>query len=160
MSCPCGSTDELANCCEPYVRGERPAPTAEALMRSRYTCYTLNEVDYIVASHDPATRDDVDRDAAAQWAEGAEWQGLEILDVVDGGGVDDTGVVEFVAKFAIQGQEQRHHERSNFKKIDGSWYYVDGEMVRPKPVKREGARVGRNELCPCGSGKKFKKCCG
>lgn len=160
MSCPCGSNDELAECCEPYVRGQKLAPTAEALMRSRYTSYTMNEVDYIAQTHHAEGRDDVDRDAAQQWAEQAEWLGLDIIDTVDGKEGDDTGVVEFAARFVLQGAEQRHHERSTFKKVDGSWYYVDGDMVKAKPVVRESAKVGRNEPCPCGSGKKYKRCCG
>lgn len=159
MSCPCGSNLELKSCCEPYVRGEKFAPTAEALMRSRYTSYTMNEVDYIVTSHVPEGQDDVDKEAAGKWAEAAEWQGLEIVETEGGKESDSEGVVEFVAKYSVQGVEQRHHERSRFKKVDGKWYYVDGDMVRPKPVTR-GAKVGRNEPCPCGSGKKYKKCCG
>lgn len=160
MSCPCGSTSEFEKCCEPYIRGTKPAPTAEALMRSRYTSYTLKEVDYIARTHDPESRDDVDKDAAQQWADQAEWQGLEIVETEAGTEQDDTGVVEFIAKFSLQGKDQRHHERSTFKKVDGNWYYLDGDMVRPKPVKRDAPKVGRNEPCSCGSGKKFKKCCG
>ena len=128
-------------------------------MRSRYTAYTMEEVDYIVSSHHESSRDDVDRDAALKWAEQAEWSGLEIVETEKGQEGDDEGVVEFVAKFSLQGAEQRHHERSRFKKVDGKWFYVDGDMVKPKPVTR-GAKVGRNEPCPCGSGKKYKRCCG
>ena len=128
-------------------------------MRSRYTAYTMEEVDYIVSSHHESSRDDVDRDAALKWAEQAEWSGLEIVETEKGQEADDEGVVEFVAKFSLQGAEQRHHERSRFKKVDGKWFYVDGDMVKPKPVTR-GAKVGRNEPCPCGSGKKYKRCCG
>ena len=160
MSCPCGNTAELADCCEPYVKGERPAPTAEALMRSRYSSYSMEAVEYIAESHLPETRDEVDQEAAKQWAEQAEWMGLDILDTVDGQEGDSEGIVEFRAKFKLQGVDQVHHERSTFKKVEDKWYYVDGEMVKAKPIVREGAKVGRNEPCPCGSGKKFKRCCG
>ena len=160
MTCPCGSPKELADCCEPYVQGKEAAPTAEALMRSRYVSYTMGEVGYIAATHLPDNRDDVDLKAAERWAEHAEWQGLDIIESVAGKVDDDEGVVEFVARFAMQGKDQRHHERSTFKKVEGKWYYVDGDMVKPKPVVREGAKVGRNEPCPCGSGKKHKRCCG
>ena len=159
MICACGSNLEIAECCEPYVLGTKPAPTAEALMRSRYTSYTMGKAEYIAETHSPESRDEVDQEAAKQWAEQAEWLGLEILDTEKGGEGDDEGVVEFVASFAMQGKEQRHHERSSFKKIEGKWYYVDGDMVKAKPVVRESAKVGRNEPCPCGSGKKFKRCC-
>ncbi len=159
MTCPCGSPLELAECCEPYVKGVKPAPTAEALMRSRYACYTMQEVDYIVSTHHPEGREDVDRDSALQWAEQADWLGLQIVDTEAGGEDDDEGVVEFIASFTLQGKPQTHHERSNFKKVDGKWFYVDGEMTKRKPIVREDKKVGRNEPCPCGSGKKYKKCC-
>lgn len=159
MSCPCGSQIELSNCCEPYVQGKAVAPTAEALMRSRYTSYTLEAVDYIVSTHLEDSRDDVDREAAEAWAKNAEWLGLEIVEAVDGGADDDDGVVEFIAKYRAADAEHTHHERSTFKKVEGKWYYVDGGMVKPKPTVREGAKVGRNEPCPCGSGKKYKRCC-
>ncbi len=160
MTCPCGTTEELANCCEPYVKGEKNAPTAEALMRSRYTSYTMEAVDYIVDTHHADSREDVDRDAALHWAQAATWQGLQIIETEKGGEDDDEGVVEFIARFGLQGKSQVHHERSNFKKVDGKWYYVDGEMTKQKPIVREGKKVGRNEPCSCGSGKKYKKCCG
>ncbi|MCP4444370.1 MAG: YchJ family protein [Myxococcales bacterium] len=159
MSCPCGSTQELAECCEPYVKGEKVAPTAEALMRSRYTSYTMEEVDYIVDTHHPEGREDVDRDAALQWSQQAHWLGLQIVDTEKGGESEDEGVVEFIANFGLQGKPQSHHERSNFRKVDGKWFYVDGEMTKRKPIVREEKKVGRNEPCPCGSGKKYKKCC-
>lgn len=158
MSCPCGSHLEFADCCEPYIKAEKSAPTAEALMRSRYSAYTVEEVDYIVDTHHADSRDDVDREAALQWAKQAAWLGLEILETVDGGEKDEEGVVEFVANFSLQGKPQSHHERSNFKKVDGKWYYVDGEMTKKKPIVRESKKIGRNEPCPCGSGKKYKKC--
>ena len=160
MTCACGSQLEADNCCEPYVLGTAFAPTAEALMRSRYVSYTMGKVEYISTTHDPDKRDDVDLKAAEQWAEHAEWQGLDIIDTEAGGADDDEGVVEFAARFGMQGKDQRHHERSRFKKIEGKWYYMDGDMVKNKPVVREGAKVGRNEPCPCGSGKKYKRCCG
>jgi SEC-C motif-containing protein len=142
------------------VRGDKVAPTAEALMRSRYVAYTMEETGYIVDTHDAATRDDVDVEAAEAWAKQAEWHGLEIVDTEGGGENDEQGVVEFIARYAVEGVEHKHHERSRFKKDDGRWYYVDGDMVKPRPVKREGKKVGRNEPCPCGSGKKYKRCCG
>jgi SEC-C motif-containing protein len=69
-------------------------------------------------------------------------------------------VVEFIAKYAIDGNDFKHHERATFRRIDGDWFYMDGDMVKPKPVVRDKPKVGRNEPCPCGSGKKYKKCHG
>jgi SEC-C motif-containing protein len=129
-------------------------------MRSRYTAYTMGEVDYIVETHVPDGRDSVDRDGAAKWAEESTWDGLEIVTTEAGGPDDDEGMVEFIARYSMEGAGFVHHERSTFKKIDGRWYYEDGEMVKKQPKRRETPKVGRNEPCPCGSGKKYKKCHG
>ncbi len=162
--CPCGKGPTLADCCGPIITGKIAAPTAEALMRSRYTAYVVNNIDHVAATHDPATRDQVDREAAAAWATQAKWLGLQIIETEAGGPDDDGGVVEFVARFELAGKITPHHERSRFiKKDEGAgprWFYLDGETMKPKPVEREAPKVGRNEPCPCGSGKKFKKCHG
>lgn len=129
-------------------------------MRSRYTAYTIQEIDYIVATHDSSVTGDVDRDATLEWAQKSEWLGLEIVDTEAGGKEDDEGTVEFIARYKVQGSEATHHERSRFRRAEGRWVYLDGGMVKPKPVVRDEPKVGRNSPCPCGSGKKFKKCCG
>jgi SEC-C motif domain protein len=134
--------------------------TAEELMRARYQAYVDNDIDFVVDSHHPEGRDEVDREAAAKWAEEADWKGLEVLETVAGGPDDDEGVVEFVARYEMGGAPYTHHERARFQKLDGDWYYVEGDMVKQKPVVRETPKVGRNEPCPCGSGKKYKKCHG
>jgi len=157
-ACPCGG-GELAACCGPILDGTTVAPTAEALMRSRYSAYTLGNIDHVVATHDPASRDRVDREAAAQWSQQSQWLGLDVLSTEAGGADDTTGKVEFVARFSIGGRITAHHEQSTFARHDGRWFYVDGETLKAKPVARE-AKVGRNEPCPCGSGKKYKKCHG
>ena len=72
---------------------------------------------------------------------------------------DDEGVVEFEATYSQKGIRDVHHEIAAFKKINGEWLYNTG-MVRPTTVVRDTPKVGRNEPCPCGSGKKFKNCCG
>lgn len=156
--CPCGSQKSIDACCGPIIGGA-PAPTAEALMRSRYTAFTLDNLDYIEKSHAPEIRKDYNRSAAESITADSKWLGLEIRDVVGGGGDDDTGTVEFVTKFSRGGEKFVHHELSNFRKENGDWYYVDGKMnPRAKPIQVD--KVGRNEPCPCGSGKKYKKCCG
>lgn len=156
--CPCGSGAAPEACCVRYHRGEA-APTAEALMRARYSAYVLGEVDYVLGTHAPDSREGVDRAATEQWSKQAEWRGLEIVATEKGGAADDTGVVEFIARYQVKGQDLSHHERSRFVKVDGRWYYGDGDMVKARPVRAE-AKVGRNEPCPCGSGRKFKKCHG
>ena len=158
--CHCGSGLDWDACCGPLVRGEKIAETAEALMRSRYSAYAVGAVDYLGETLHPEHRSDWDRDATARWAEQSTWLGLEILSTEDGGPQDETGMVEFVARFTEKGQPRQHIERSRFQRVDGRWYYVDGETPKPQTLRHEGPRVGRNEPCPCGSGKKYKKCCG
>ncbi|MGE0397239.1 MAG: YchJ family protein [Kofleriaceae bacterium] len=125
--CPCGSTLDDDACCARYHRGE-PAPTAEALMRSRYTAYVRGEIDYLVETHDPATRQSIDRDAIAAWSRETEWLGLEIVATEYGGANDARGVVEFVARGSTTGKPFQQRERSRFRKLNGRWVYIDGKM--------------------------------
>lgn len=158
--CPCGSGTAFGKCCKPYIDGTSRAPTAEALMRSRYTAYVKGSVDYIMSTHHPDGREEISRDATAQWAQESEWMGLEILDTVAGGVSDTEGQVEFTVRY--RGSDRaivNHHEISSFAKSGGQWFFTDARMVN-NPQKRESPKVGRNDPCPCGSGKKFKKCCG
>jgi SEC-C motif-containing protein len=143
------------------VAGEQPAPTAEALMRARYTAYTQGAIDFLLASVHPEHREDHDAEAVREWAENSEWHGLEILDTEDGGEDDASGTVEFVCLYTYDDDERRHHETATFARHDdGQWYFVEGEPVKARPFVRTEPKVGRNDPCPCGSGRKFKKCCG
>ena len=117
MDCPCGSGVEYDACCGPVVRNERPADTAEELMRSRYTAYVLGDVDHLFRSWHPATRPD----DLAELPE-VDWRGLDILEVVEGGPADDEGIVEFRAHHA----GGTMHERSRFVRRAGRWVYLDG----------------------------------
>lgn len=156
--CPCGSGDGYDVCCGPALQG-RPARTALALMRSRYTAYVEKNIDYIVATADPQRRSQVDRAASQKWADEATWHGLSIIDVVDGGLDDKEGFVEFMVRYTAAGQEREHRERSRFRKISGRWHYIDAVPVKTEPL-RAGPKTERNAPCPCGSGKKFKRCHG
>ena len=158
--CPCGSTLEFELCCSPILSGGQPAKTAEALMRARYSAYAKCDVDFLHSSLHPAHRQDHDRNATRRWAENSEWLGLEIAATEAGQEADDEGKVEFIATFKEKGVIRRYHEQSRFKKEQGKWFFVDGQMVKPKTEVHAGPKVGRNDPCPCGSGKKFKKCCG
>jgi SEC-C motif-containing protein len=157
--CPCGSGKEHVECCRPYISGDKPAPTAEALMRSRYSAYVLKELDYLKQSLAPEALKDHDDASVREWADSAQWLGLEIHETWGGGEEDDAGIVEFSARYAIDGEELTHRERSQFKRIGDHWRYLDGSMVSGPPIRKE-PKIGRNEPCPCGSGKKYKKCCG
>lgn len=160
MICPCGSRLNYAECCEPVIRAEKPAATAEALMRARYTAYTMAEMDFLQQSLHPDKREGNDPEGARDWAENSQWHGLEIIAAEQGGPEDDTGTVEFVASYTYDGKDQQYHEVASFSRVDGHWYFTEGEPGVRKPVVRAEPKVGRNEPCPCGSGKKFKRCCG
>ena len=128
-------------------------------MRSRFTAFVHGDLDYIESTHAKEVRDNFNRSAAESTAKSVEWVGLEICHTSDGGEDDDTGTVEFAARFKKDGELLVHHERSNFRREEGRWVYVDGKM-NPTGKPRRVEKVGRNEPCPCGSGKKYKKCCG
>ena len=160
MNCPCGSGRGLTDCCGPIIAGDVAAPTAEVLMRARYTAYTQAAVDFLLDSLHPEFRDEHDADSVREWAENSEWHGLEILATDDGGDGDDTGTVEFACEYTYDDEHRRHHELASFARHEGAWYFTEGEPVRPQPFVRDEPKVGRNDPCPCGSGRKFKKCCG
>ncbi|NDD29854.1 MAG: YchJ family protein [Proteobacteria bacterium] len=160
MACICGLKPSTEECCGRFLKGEARPETAEALMRSRYTAYVNADIDYIMGTHDPTTVHTQERSYAEKWAKEAAWDGLEIVSTEKGGLTDTEGVVEFKARYRINNQPAVHHERSSFRKDGDTWYYVDGDLVKTQTVRREHPKVGRNDPCPCGSGAKYKKCCG
>jgi SEC-C motif-containing protein len=122
--CPCGSGRAYAGCCAPLIDGERAAETAEELMRSRYTAYTLARDDYLLRTWHPSRRPQaLDLRSAAP----VKWLGLTILRTRAGGPADSEGSVEFVARYKPAGKAGRLHEISRFVKDHGQWFYVDGE---------------------------------
>ncbi|MBL0371040.1 YchJ family protein [Rhizobium sp. KVB221] len=154
--CPCGSRREYSACCAPYIAG-KPAPTAEALMRSRYSAYTIGNFDYIEKTCTGPAALSFNRAEAERAQLGTEWLGLEIKKTQQGRESDTAGTVKFLFRYRHHGQEFSHLETSNFRRIDGFWLYHDGEF-KAAPARPD--RAGRNDPCPCGSGKKYKKCCG
>lgn len=156
--CPCGSGVPYASCCEPIINGERSAETAEQLMRARYSAYACMKVDFLFETTHPGHRQGYDHKGTKEWAESAEWEGLEIVGSQGGATKDTDGKVEFIARYQLKGALREHHESASFKKEKGAWFFTEGAMVRPKPI--SVSKVGRNEPCPCGSGAKYKKCCG
>ena len=158
--CPCGSGRAYEECCEPYIEGREAAPTAEALMRSRYTAHALRKFDYLNETVHPDLRDENDHAEMQQWSEAGEWTGLEIFSTKKGTEDDETGEVSFEARYAVKGMPQSMREDAFFRREDGRWYYTDGTVYGQEPYRRESPKIGRNDPCPCGSGKKYKKCCG
>ena len=158
--CPCKSGLPYSVCCEPYITGAKQAPTPEALMRSRYTAYALHIMPYLMSTLHPSQRHDYDEAGAERWARESEWDGLEIIDVRDDPADSNHGTVEFRASYRRRNERLVHHERAEFRNKDGAWYFYDGKMVGITQVRRDTPKVGRNDPCPCGSGRKYKKCCG
>jgi SEC-C motif-containing protein len=159
--CPCCSGRSYEQCCEPLLLGQARAATAEAVMRSRYTAYTLAEIDYIYKTSGPRVRREFDAEGSRKWAQSAEWKGFELRRIEGGGEQDERGEIEFVARYEIEKKGAfEHHEIAEFGRVDGEWRFMDGKMVVPPPVRRETAKIGRNDPCSCGSGRKYKKCCG
>ncbi|MBM9513339.1 YchJ family protein [Desulfogranum marinum] len=154
--CPCDSGLTYGKCCHPLHSGQRHAPTAEALMRSRYSGYVAQEIPYILQTWHPSTRPlSIDPNTIAHWC------GLKILATSKGGENDHQGTVEFTATAMDSGRISQLHEVSCFVKENGQWLYVSGEVTENNTrQKTANGKVGRNVPCPCGSGKKYKKCCG
>ncbi len=158
--CPCGSKKSYDNCCGPFLAGSATPKTPEELMRSRYTAFTKADIDYVAKTMKGQAAKDFDRPDTKRWMEQSQWLSLEILD----SGVDkknpSIGFVDFIAKY-IEGKKARTmHEISQFHLENGRWYYIDGKFVGDKIETQTSNKIGRNDPCPCGSGKKFKKCCG
>lgn len=149
--CPCGSEKKYESCCEPLITGQAHATTPEALLRARYTAFTQANMSYLAATMTM----ELDEEENRACAENTQWLGLDILEVTD-------STVEFSAYFILDGKERCVHERSVFIQKDGRWYYdgyehqCDGHSAK-EPIRVE--KIGRNEPCPCGSGKKYKRCC-
>jgi SEC-C motif-containing protein len=160
MTIPFEDAAQLEAYCLPFIEGKKQPATAAELMASRYVAYATEAIDYLFETHDPKTRSEADRKATQEWSRRADWRGMEIVSTERGGPEDDTGVVEFVARYAMDGVEHKHHERSDFRRIDGRWFFINGDKVSSAPVVRAAPKVGRNDPCTCGSGKKFKKCHG
>jgi SEC-C motif-containing protein len=177
QACPCGTQKAFKDCCEPYILGDINAPSPEALMRSRYSAYATKNFVYVALSyainHVPAPAVDINlpdievqNSAVAtikrpvtisgsdieSSSEGTLWCKLDVLSAFE---LEGKGEVEFVAYYKIKGQFFAMHERSRFTNIDGKWFYEDGDMLH----KTRSLKLGRNDYCICGSGKKFKRCC-
>ncbi len=171
MKCPCGSYASFANCCEPFIQGRTLPATAEQLMRSRYSAYVVVQANYLKKTLAPESQKDFSIASAKKWAEESEWLGLKIISTKKGSASDKTGTVEFVASYKFNGQIIDHHEVSYFRKTeDGQWLFVKGESdneggsqesprVKIETLVRTTPKIGRNDPCSCGSGKKYKSCC-
>lgn len=143
--CICGKNEDFSSCCEPIIKRIKEPRTAEELMRSRYTAYVQGNGEYLVYSAATENRYEEDIALIEEFAASVQWLGLDVLHVTN-----DT--VEFKAFYRTKEGIEVLHEKSNFIQEDGIWKYKDGALYNTK--------IERNDPCPCGSGRKFKKCCG
>lgn len=158
MKCPCCSGKNFDECCEPIIKNES-AHSALSLMRSRYTAYTEANAEYLQNTTHVKTREEYQAGELESWHKENTWTKLEIVSAEHGSINDSRGIVEFKAYYKDNiGNEHILHERSNFLKENGKWFYIDG--INNPPRVDLTKKVGRNDPCPCGSGKKQKKCCG
>lgn len=156
--CICDSGKPAIECCDPFLNNEKKPKTAEALMRSRYAAYAIGELDYIKDTSTGTALKEFDRKEAAEFIEEADFLRLNILRTEKGGPNDDTGLVELVFHYDYNDKDYSQKEIAHFVKKDGEWFFENSE-INPKGKTIEVEKTGRNDPCPCGSGKKYKKCC-
>lgn len=119
--CYCGNSLSFQDCCEPYIKGIKKAPTCETLMRSRYSAYATAEADYLIATTHLSTRKLYKKSDILAWSKNNKWLKLEIL-------ASTETTVTFKAYFLDENlKAQVHYEHSTFKFENGNWFYVDGE---------------------------------
>jgi len=152
-ACPCASGKPFADCCQPLLQQTRPAPTAVALMRSRYTAFALGYFDYLIATLHPAQRAAMSVAQLQEQDHHTRWLSLQLVDHQGGQAGDTEGQVHFIARYlegAVAGELEEH---SAFRHEQGRWFYTTGT-----PRFRTLGKPRRNDPCPCGSGKKYKHC--
>lgn len=148
LACPCGQSD-YQHCCQPLHVGQAHAESASQLMRSRYSAFALQQIDYIVQTTALGQQASLDVDAIADWSKSNQWLKLEVLNSNEK--LDKNHAqVEFKAHYHDGKQTQIHHEISHFVQHQARWYFLDPTTGQQPTMK---------QLCICGSGKKFKQCC-
>lgn len=165
MNCLCGSEKDSNQCCKMFINGLSLPKTAEELMRSRYVAYVEQNVSYLKDTTAPEKRSQFNEEKVLQWSK-SEWLGLKVIESKD-------KIVEFMARYKSNGDTFSHHEVSKFRQIGDRWYYVNGDSHvhqdgvedhhhhhHKKNTTQSDQKIERNSPCPCGSGKKYKQCCG
>ena len=148
--CYCGTDLTFEHCCQPYIVGQRTPAHAEQLMRSRFSAYVIRNADYIHHTYAVEKRPENVIADIYDFAKSCRFIKLKVLNSEENG---DLATVEFSAQYFYQNLFCQLNELSRFEKRDDQWFYVDGDIT-PAP----DLKVGRNDLCPCGSDKKYKKC--
>lgn len=123
INCPCGTGNDYCDCCQKAHNAPPFIATAEELMRSRYTAFTMANGPYLIETHHSATRHNVDESDIVNWAKSVQWLRLEIIGSTDGQAADEKGTVEFKAHFKEKNKARFIHENSYFEKEYGVWKY-------------------------------------
>jgi len=152
--CPCGSGKPFNVCCLPVLRGERIPATAEELMRARFSAHATGDFAFLHRTYRPTAKLPY---APEESSPTTEWTRL-VVHSHSLGRTPDLAYVEFSAYGLEQGVEHVLHEKAEFIREDGAWTYTRPLREGPAPVVG-GKKPGRNDPCPCGSGKKYKRCC-
>jgi len=142
--CICGSKEDFQECCGAIISHKRPAKTPEELMRSRYSAYVESDARYLLLSTAKEKQHPEDIGIIEDFSSQVEWLKLDIV-------ASKANTVEFKAYYKDKEGIKLLHEKSTFIQEDGLWKYSDGELYNSK--------IERNESCPCGSAKKYKRCC-
>ena len=168
MPCYCRRPEEYQQCCGPLHQGMQKATTPEQLMRSRFSAYFLKLVPYIANTYHHSQQSDLATLEISAFAETARFLSLQVVATAGPEGFNGvptkqvfsadsanlaTGYVHFIARFLIKDQLHQLEEQSRFVQEQQVWSYLDGVLLPHAVVK-----IGRNDSCPCGSGKKFKAC--
>lgn len=162
--CPCGSGLALKECCGQYLEGTQQPPHAEALLRARFSAFCLEQYAYILETTHPDFRDDMTEDTVRENSKGVRPLRLDVRESGTAPARDGSGeafeTVTFIAMYDVKDRPYQFAETAYFRREGDTLYYVEGMRHRPLGYRRAMSKVGRNEPCPCGSGKKYKKCCG
>lgn len=152
-ACLCGSGNPYSACCHRFHTGNEFPTSAESLMRSRYTAYALHNESYLLTTWETTKRPEKINFSTENWTK------LEIINITKGSDKDSLGSVEFKAYYLLENEQYVMNEISRFEKIEGKWLYLDGLLKSAGKV-RQLQIQSKNAPCCCGSGKKFKRCCG
>jgi len=160
MSCYCGSPHDYNHCCAPFHQGSLHAATPEQLMRSRFSAYVLQLVPYIARTYHSSKQSDQASAEIADFAQSAKFLSLQVIaasnavsSVPAAEQAIDSGFVHFKVRFIVDDKLHLLEEHSRFLREQQIWSYLDG-VLTAHPV----LKISRNDLCPCGSGKKYKSC--
>lgn len=165
LQCYCGSNAPFGSCCEPLITGIKQAASPEALMRSRYSAYVVGNYDYILNTYASSQRQELSVEELSQASQGTKWLKLVVkksekateLPLQSLPPISETSsTVTFSAYYKVGSDFYKLHECSSFVQEDNAWRYTTGQIFDDSGL----LKPQRNAPCFCGSGNKFKRCCG